>query len=1530
MHSINPFFKSLTYIDNISLNSAMKQFATTLLFSCHFFIAVCQTPTFTNVGSEFDLSKTEYAGLAEELLVSSFEATPTSINFNLDGTKMFVGGTDDNAIVEFLLSDPYDVSSASFVGEFTITEGSIPFDFKFNNDGTKMFVVGINDAVVEYSLSSAFDISTVSYAGIGEQFSIKSQEEAVRGLAFGQNGSKMFVIGSADKAVVEYDLSVAYDVSTANYNGIEFSVENEETIPGGLGFNLDGTRFYTIGLVNRAILEYTMSSAYDISSAVFTNELSLIGEEGNPNDFAFSNLGNKFFMVGSTDQAVVEYTLTSEISYDENSTTEVIDIGATDGISSTEDLNVTYALSGDDASLLSVDASGMITFSSSPDFESPSDMNGDNVYEITVKATANATDATQKLEIAVIDVRDAPQFSSVGTGFDVSNGIYANNSFLVEDEDRNPQGLAFSNDGKKMFMLGQNNNVFQYDLLTPYDLSNVTLVDDFGVVFQFGMTFNTSGTKMFLTGSNRDVGEYDLSVAFDLSTASFTQEFDITNQELSPQGVAFSSDGTKMFVAGSDGDAVVEYALGTAFDVSTASYSGAEEEFSVSAQETDLSDLTFSSDGTKLFIVGGADDAVVEYELDVAFDVSTAVYSGADEELVVQDIEGNLRAVRFNFNGTKMFIIGSIGDAVFEYELASNVSYDENGSTTVLDVDANDGVGGLDDSSISYSLSGADAGQFAVDTNGNITFNSSPDFESPADANGDNVYEFEIAATNSFTSSSQRTLVSVQDVDDTPPAFTTSTATDFAENGTGVAYTAGADEEVIFALGNTKDESLFALANESEISFLSAPDFENPEDGDSGNDYVIDVIATDNAGNETNLEVIITVTDEDEIAPTFTSGTTASINENTTGTIYTASADETANFTLGSSKDEALFTVTTDAISFTVAADFENPLDSDENNEYLVDVIATDGANNATTLEVTITVTDQDEIAPTFTSAASTVILENTVGGIYTATADESVVFTLGSGKDEALFNLSTDVISFNAAPDFENPQDGDLDNEYLLDIVATDAGGNVAAFVLSIVVTDLDEVAPTFTSGSTLGVLENTEGTIYTAFADETVTFSLGSNKDEALFSLAVDQLSFLALPDFENPLDAGLDNNYLIDLIATDADGNASTMEVTISVTDVDEVTPTFTSGNSVSIDENTEGTIYTAAADEVVTFSLGSGKDEGRFSLANDEVSFTSAPDFEDPQDGNTDNVYIVDVIATDDADNVSTLEVMITVTDTDEVAPTFTSGTSVSVEENSSGAIYSAVANESVTFSLGSSKDEGLFTLATDVLSFSSSPNFEDPQDSNVDNVYLIDMIATDAAANVTTLIVTIIVTDQDEIAPTLTSGTSISITENTTGTIYIVAADESVTFSLGSSKDEGVFTLSTDELSFTVAPDFENPQDSNGDNEYLLDVTATDASGNATTIVLAVAVTAAPLSASEMDEIAIYPNPVSDRFSINGHELSHYSKLVISDSEGRTVLSFKELSPSVFDVSSLGEGVYFIHLESEEETKFAGRLIKSKN
>jgi len=132
-------------------------------------------------------------------------------------------------------------------------------------------------------------------------------------------------------------------------------------------------------------------------------------------------------------------------------------------------------------------------------------------------------------------------------------------------------------------------------------------------------------------------------------------------------------------------------------------------------------------------------------------------------------------------------------------------SFDENDNGTVVSTPATDAEG----DTITYSLSDTDAGQFSIDTSGNITFKSKPNEEAPGDAGRDNVYNLTVTATDDHgEASSSVVTVTVTDDDADYQADATATLTslsagndDVTASGTITGFDAGAGNDAVDITG---------------------------------------------------------------------------------------------------------------------------------------------------------------------------------------------------------------------------------------------------------------------------------------------------------------------------------------------------------------------------------------------------------------------------------------------------------------------------------------------------------------------------------------------------------------------------------------------------------------------------------------------------------------------------------------------------------------------------------------------------------
>ena len=199
-----------------------------------------------------------------------------------------------------------------------------------------------------------------------------------------------------------------------------------------------------------------------------------------------------------------------------------------------------------------------------------------------------------------------------------------------------------------------------------------THVDSYGIGSQeatiTGIAFNPDGTKMFIVGIDGDeVNSYSLSVGFDLSsTVTALRTLDVSGQDDAPQDVAFNSDGTVIFVLGTGGNTIDSWKLGAAYDLS--GVNATNDHVATTALGGDPRALKFNPDGTKMFILDETGTQVEEYALGTAYDPAT---KSSSTNYSVSDSGDDLQGIGFSFGGTKMFIVSSDDDDIHEYNLST-------------------------------------------------------------------------------------------------------------------------------------------------------------------------------------------------------------------------------------------------------------------------------------------------------------------------------------------------------------------------------------------------------------------------------------------------------------------------------------------------------------------------------------------------------------------------------------------------------------------------------------------------------------------------------------------------------------------------------------------------------------------------------------------------------------------------------------------------------------------------------------------
>jgi len=242
--------------------------------------------------------------------VTSQETQPTALFFSPDGLKMYVAGSSGDDVNEYNLSTAWVVSSAVFSLVFSVSgQDTSPQGLFFRADGTKMYVLGqTNDTVFQYTLSTPWSVATASYDSIS--FSVATQDLTSVGLWFKPNGLSMYVVGSTGDAVYQYTLSTAWNVSTATFLQ-SFSISGQDTVSSGINFTGDGSRMFVLGTTGDDVNVYNLTTPWDISTSAFVNVFSVAGQDTAPNDIYIKPDGTKMYIVGSTNDSVYQYTVPS-------------------------------------------------------------------------------------------------------------------------------------------------------------------------------------------------------------------------------------------------------------------------------------------------------------------------------------------------------------------------------------------------------------------------------------------------------------------------------------------------------------------------------------------------------------------------------------------------------------------------------------------------------------------------------------------------------------------------------------------------------------------------------------------------------------------------------------------------------------------------------------------------------------------------------------------------------------------------------------------------------------------------------------------------------------------------------------------------------------------------------------------------------------------------------------------------------------------------------------------------------------------
>ncbi len=712
---------------------------------------------------------------------------------------------------------------------------------------------------------------------------------------------------------------------------------------------------------------------------------------------------------------------------------------------------------------------------------------------------------------------------------------------------------------------------------------------------------------------------------------------------------------------------------------------------------------------------------------------------------------------------------------------------------------------------VSFSLDDDAGGRFTIDnTTGVVTVANGTLLDREAAAS----HAITVRATSSDGSTSTRSFtILLSDVDEFDVGLVTDSdpssdrVNENAANGTLVGITASAvdgdatNNGITFSLdddagGRFTIDSTSGVVTVADGTLL---------DRESTAAHAITVRATSTDGSTVTQAFMVVLNDVDEFDAgpvTDSDGSTDQVNENAANgtpvgiTASASDADATNNGIFYSLDDSAGGRFTIDSTTGVVTVADGMLLDREIAASHAITVRATSGDGSFATRAFTIALGAVNDHNPVITSASTPAIAENLVF-VQTLTATDadlpaqSITFSIMGGVDAAAFSINGgNQLIFNAPPDFDAPGDANGDNVYEVTVLASDGNGGTA--VQNVLVSVVDSNESPLIHPAVFSLAENSaNGTLLGAMAasdpdvNQTLTFAIVGGSGATAFGIDAATGSIVVSDSTQLDFEVTSTFSLMVQVQDSGFPALSDMTTVTVNLTDVNE-RPSIV-GGAVAIDEH--------AVNGSVVGSLATHDPD-----AGDALSFSIAG-------GNVGTGFVIDAVtgiitvnnaAALDFEMLTSFGLVIQVqdlgglTDTavltvnlnpvNDHVPVFSSASTASIAENATMVLVLVATDDdfpsqSVSMAITGGSDAARFAVVSgNELHFLAAPDFESPSDADADNVYQVEVTASDGNGGATVQDLVVSVLPVNDNPPVFTSTDTPIISENQSLVVTLAATD----------------------------------------------------------------------------------------------------------------------------------------------------------
>ena len=631
--------------------------------------------TLSGYGNTYDLSNLSYD--SKSLTASSQQGGAQGMAISTDGTSVYTIGYTNDTVYQYTLTTAFDLSTASYANKsFSVaSQDAVPRDIRFKPDGTIMYVIASTapDSVYQYTLSTAWDVSTASYAN--KSLNVQSQSSNPAALVLSPDGTKVYVGGYGNKTVFQYNLSTAWDLSTGSYSNNSFATTaNFNYSHTALELNSDASKLF-VGRDGYEIGEYNMPSDGNVSNASYVATYDVrnttVGSK-NIGGMAFGNNGAKFYIYGNNDNNMYQFSAGASVhpystyspALTNSSTGQInsaswLDINSMTADETKNGGDIFYAVSTDNRTSWSV-AKG-----------------SDGVRKIAKNNSGtwqyNNDGGTSSISGYDLDGTNSSAFSSF-TSLS-ANSITAFN------------GAGFSADGTKLYVFSHGDRTFyQFTLSTAWDETTASYASKSFTPSSgnnwllHSIRFNSDGTKMYAGGEGQarnTLYEYTLTTAWDISTANATATGNLPTRGVSGvtgecENIQISPNGSYVYALDYQSGTLHRWSLNTAWDLSSRTSNSPDQTTTAPySWSTYCWGFDFSADGSKLYIINGNPGGSGEWDLSTSWSIS-GLSTSPDTSST------------WNSGAYKNLIIGNSGLKLFGVDQSSGIGHKDMGNSVSI------------------------------------------------------------------------------------------------------------------------------------------------------------------------------------------------------------------------------------------------------------------------------------------------------------------------------------------------------------------------------------------------------------------------------------------------------------------------------------------------------------------------------------------------------------------------------------------------------------------------------------------------------------------------------------------------------------------------------------------------------------------------------------------------------------------------------------------------------------------------------